>query len=48
MSLMHPTRYARSSDLKIVSTSGTVLYDSTVAIINPVDVSEIDEDAAPK
>lgn len=48
MSLVHPTRYVRSSDLRIVSTSGTVVCDNTVTIINSVDVSEIDEDVAPK
>ena len=48
MSLMHPIRYACSSNWRIVSTSGTVVYDITVAIINSVVVSEIDEDVAPK
>ena len=48
MSLMHPTRSARSSNMRIVGTSGTVVYDITVAIINSVDVSEINKDVAPK
>lgn len=45
---MHPTRSARSSNMRIVGTSGTVVYDITVAIINSVDVSEINKDVAPK
>jgi len=45
---MHPTRYARSSNLRIAGTGDTVVYDITVAIINSVVVSEIAEDAAPK